>query len=66
MLDQANLNWSTGRLLSMCGALLCGSALIVHYKFSLGTYSALGVGLALGLAPLAFVLFQAQQALWQV
>jgi tight adherence protein B len=57
ILDQANLNWSTGRLLSMCGACFMVPAVIVHFKFGLMSLT-LAVGVALGLAPLGFVYFK--------
>ena len=57
ILDQANLNWSTGRLLSMCGAFFMVPAVIVYYRFA-SFPLALAVGAALGLAPLGFVYFK--------
>ena len=56
-LDQANLSWSTGRLLSMCGACFMVPAVIVNYKFSSIPLSLLA-GVGLGLAPLGFVYFK--------
>jgi tight adherence protein B len=57
ILDQANLNWSTGRLLSMCGASFMIPAVIVHFKFSSFPLT-LAVGVVLGMAPLGFVYFK--------
>jgi len=57
ILNQANLSWSTGRLLSMCGACFMVPAVIVNYRFSSIPLSLL-VGVALGLAPLGFVYFK--------
>jgi tight adherence protein B len=57
ILDQANLNWSTGRLVSMCGACLVVPAVIVHFKFA-SIPLTLAVGLLLGIAPLGFVYFK--------
>jgi tight adherence protein B len=57
LLDQANLNWSTGRLLSMCGACAVIPGAIIYYKFGLFLVAA-GVGVVLGLAPLGFVYFK--------
>lgn len=57
ILDQANLNWSTGRLLSMMGAFFVIPAVIVHFRFA-SIPLALAVGVAVGLAPLGFVYFK--------
>jgi len=57
ILNQANLSWSTGRLLSMCGACFMVPAVIVHFKTSSIPLS-LVVGGAFGLAPLGFVYFK--------
>jgi tight adherence protein B len=57
LLDQANLNWSTGRLLSMCAACFVIPAVIVHFKFASIPLS-LVVGAALGMAPIGFVYFK--------
>jgi tight adherence protein B len=57
LLDQANLSWSTGRLLSMCGALAVIPAVIVYYKFA-SFPVALLVGVVLGMAPIGFVYFK--------
>ena len=56
-LDQANLSWSTGRLLSMCGAFFVIPSVIVHFKFG-STPVSLLVGVVIGLAPLGFVYFK--------
>ena len=56
-LDQANLSWSAGRLLSMCGACFIVPAFAVHWRFGSLPLSLL-VGLALGFAPIGLVLFK--------
>ncbi len=56
-LDQANLNWSTGRLLSMMGACFVIPAVIVHFRFA-SIPIALAAGVAVGFAPLGFVYFK--------
>jgi tight adherence protein B len=57
ILDQANLNWSTGRLVSMSAACLVVPAVIVHFKFA-SIPLTLAVGLLLGMVPLGFVYFK--------
>ncbi len=57
ILDQANLSWSTGRLLSMCGAFFVIPAVIVHFKLGSIPFSLLA-GVVLGMSPLGFVLFK--------
>jgi tight adherence protein B len=57
LLNQANLNWSTGRLLSMCGAFFVIPAVIVHFK-NPSILLSLAVGAVLGMAPLGFVYFK--------
>lgn len=57
VLNQANLNWSPGRLLSMCGLFFMVPAAIVHYKFASFPLT-LSVGIVLGLSPLGFVYFK--------
>lgn len=57
ILDQANLNWSTGRLLSMCGASFVVSAAIAYFRFYSIPIAALAGGV-LGMAPLGFVYFK--------
>jgi tight adherence protein B len=56
-LDQANLSWSAGRLLSMCGACFVVPAFVVNLRFGSIPLS-LVVGLALGFAPVGFVMFK--------
>jgi tight adherence protein B len=56
-LDQANLSWSTGRLLAMCGACFIIPAIAVHWRFG-SLLLALAVGLALGFAPFGLVIFK--------
>lgn len=57
LLDQADLNWSTGRLVSMCGASAVVPGVIAYYKFASFPLGLL-VGVVLGLAPLGFVYFK--------
>ena len=57
LLDQANLSWSTGRLISMCGAFFMVAAVAVHFKVPSFALS-LAAATVLGLAPLAFVYFK--------
>lgn len=57
ILNQANLNWSTGRLLSMCGAFFVIPAVIVHFK-NPSILLSLAVGAVLGMAPIGFVYFK--------
>jgi tight adherence protein B len=57
MIHQANLNWTAGSLLAMCGACFAVPAFIVHWKLD-NTLIALPVGLAFGFLPIGFVLFK--------
>lgn len=57
ILDQANLDWSAGRLLSMSGAFFVIPAVVIHYRFASIPLTLL-VGVVLGLAPFAFVYFK--------
>ena len=57
MIHQANLNWTAGSLLSMCGACFAVPAFAVHWKLD-STLIALPVGLGCGFLPIAFVLFK--------
>jgi len=57
ILSQANLDWSAGRLISMCAAFCVISAVIVHFKFASILLSIL-VGAAFGMAPIGFVYFK--------
>jgi tight adherence protein B len=57
VLNQADLNWSAGRLLAMCLALFvipCYAA----YQYADSYLIAFGIGLLLGLAPLGYVFFK--------
>src|SRR5665213_593820 len=57
ILDQANLSWSAGRLLAMCGILFVIPTFLVHYR--LGTVlPALLAGVVCGLSPYGLVLFK--------
>ncbi|HUD15242.1 MAG TPA: type II secretion system F family protein [Terracidiphilus sp.] len=57
LIHQANLNWTAGSLLAMCGACFAVPAFIVHWKLD-NTLIALPVGLAFGFLPIGFVLFK--------
>lgn len=57
VLDQANLSWSAGRLISMCGVCFIIPAFVVHFQIGSALLS-LGAGLLFGLAPLGFVYFK--------
>jgi tight adherence protein B len=57
MIHQANLNWTAGSLLAMCGAFFAIPALAVHWKLD-NTLIALPVGLACSFLPIGFVLFK--------
>jgi tight adherence protein B len=54
LLDQANMSWSAGRLLAFCGAFFVIPAFVVLTRFG-SSLEAVGAGLLLGMAPLAFV-----------
>jgi tight adherence protein B len=57
ILDQANLSWSAGRLLAMCGVCFIVPVFVVHYR--LGTVlPSLLAGVTLGLSPYGLVLFK--------
>lgn len=60
MIEQANLSWSAGRLLSMCGACFVVPAVIVQYRFGILPIS-LVAGLVIGFAPFGLVLFKRSQ-----
>jgi tight adherence protein B len=57
MIHQANLNWTAGSLLSMCGACFAVPAFIIHWKLD-NWIIALLVGAACSFLPIAFVLFK--------
>jgi tight adherence protein B len=57
LIHQANLNWTAGSLLAMCGACFAVPTFIVHWKLD-NTLIALPVGLAFGFLPIGFVLFK--------
>src|SRR5580658_11032593 len=56
MIHQANLKWTAGSLLAMCGACFAVAAFLVHWKFD-NMLIALPVGLGFGFLPIGFVLF---------
>jgi tight adherence protein B len=60
LLEQANLNWSAGRLLAFCGISFAVPAYLIDWRFK-ADLPALGIGLVLGLAPFGFVLFKRSQ-----
>jgi tight adherence protein B len=57
LIHQANLQWTAGSLLAMCGACFAGPAFIAHWKFP-NTLVDAGVGLVFGFLPILFVLFK--------
>ena len=57
LIHQANLKWSAGSLLMMCGVCFAMPAFIIHWKTG-STIVALLVGLLVGFTPIAFVLFK--------
>jgi tight adherence protein B len=57
LLHQADVHWSAGTLLSMCGVCFMVGALAVYLRFGL-FFVAMGVGLLLGAAPFGWVLHQ--------
>jgi tight adherence protein B len=57
LIHQANLQWTAGSLLAMCGACFAAPALVIHWKTGSLLISAL-VGLAVAFAPIGFVLFK--------
>ena len=56
-LDQANLNWSAGRLLMMTAGSFAVPSYLVDLRFHM-VLPALGVGLAAGLGPYFYVIFK--------
>ena len=56
-LDQANLSWSAGRLLSMCGVCFVVPAFIVNMRFNSLLLSLL-VGLIMAFIPIGIVMFK--------
>lgn len=56
ILDQANLSWSTSRLLGMCGACFVIAAVALQFRFHI-IYISLPAGIALGFLPIAYVYF---------
>jgi tight adherence protein B len=57
LIHQANLKWSAGSLLSMCGVCFAVPAFVIHWKTG-STIIGVIVGLALAFAPIGFVLFK--------
>jgi tight adherence protein B len=57
MIHQANLNWTAGSLLAMCGACFAVPAFIIHWKLD-NTIIAFLVGAAFSFLPICFVLFK--------
>ena len=60
VLDQANLSWSAGRLLTMCVGSFVIPSYLVDLRFG-QILPALGVGLITGMAPFGLVLFKRSQ-----
>jgi tight adherence protein B len=59
-LDQANLSWSAGRLLAMCGVCFIVPAFVVHMRLG-AVLPSLLAGAVLGLSPYGLVLFKRSQ-----
>jgi tight adherence protein B len=57
LIHQANLQWTAGSLLAMCGACFAIPAFAVHWKLQ-NWLIALGAGLVVSSAPILFVLFK--------
>ncbi len=57
LIHQANLKWTAGSLLSMCGACFAVPAFAVHWKLQ-NWFIALGAGVVVGFFPILFVLFK--------
>ena len=57
LIHQANLNWTAGSLLLMCGVCFAGPAFAMHWKFQ-NWIIAILVGLFVGFFPIFFVLFK--------
>ncbi len=57
LLDQANMTWSAGRLLAMCGLCFIVPAFVVEMRIG-SSLEALGAGLLCGMAPFGFVLLK--------
>jgi tight adherence protein B len=57
LLDQADMSWSAGRLLAMCGVCFIVPAFVVDLRF--GSFlQALGAGVLCGFAPFGLVMFK--------
>jgi len=57
LIHQANLQWSAGTLLAMCGVCFAVPAFMIHWKTGSSIIATL-VGLLCGFGPIAFVLFK--------
>jgi tight adherence protein B len=57
LLKQADLKWTAGQLMSMCGALFVIPSFLINLRFGY-LLPALAVGLLLGASPFAFVYFK--------
>lgn len=57
LIHQANLKWTAGGLLAMCGGCLAIPAFVVHWKTG-NTLISLLVGVVFAFLPIAFVLFK--------
>ncbi len=60
LIHQAGLQWTAGKLLSLCGACFAAVAFVIHWKFDSSLIALLG-GLVAGFLPFAFVLFKRSQ-----
>ena len=57
LLDQADMSWSAGRLLAMCGVCFIVPAFVVDLRFG-AFLQALGAGVLCGFAPFGLVMFK--------
>jgi tight adherence protein B len=55
LLKQADLKWTTGQLMSMCGVAFAVPSWLIYMKFAL-FIPAFGIGLAFGFLPIGYVL----------
>jgi tight adherence protein B len=57
LIHQANMNWTAGTLLAMCGVCFAIGAFVIHWKFNT-TLIAMLVGLGCAFLPFAFLMFK--------
>jgi tight adherence protein B len=60
LLNQADLKWTAGKLLLLCLTSLAGTFYLIHLRTKSFTFALL-CGIAVGLAPLGFVMFKRSQ-----